>query len=103
MWAAKTLLLNNLGKPHEPEEMTIYSLKYFAKTFGKNRVSLSKKKEIDKTELINEYVDVALNHVKESVKNIRKGDFPLTKFIENNEKVCRFCNYKTICRIDSVK
>ncbi len=103
VWAAKTLLMNNLNTNYEPEAMSIYSLKYFEKTFGKNPVSLSRKKEFDKTELINEYVDIALSHVKDSVENIRRGNFPITKFIDNNEKVCRYCNYKTICRIDSVK
>ncbi len=103
VWAAKTLLMNNLNTNYEPEAMSIYSLKYFEKTFGKTPVSLSRKKEFDKTELINEYVDIALSHVKDSVENIRRGNFPITKFIDNNEKVCRYCNYKTICRIDSVK
>ena len=103
VWAAKTLLLNTLNVEQNPEAMSIYSLKYVEKTFGKNRVSLSRKKDINKTELINNYVEIALAHVKESVKNIRKGNFQLTKFMENTEKVCRFCNYKTICRIDSLK
>ncbi|MDA3860093.1 MAG: PD-(D/E)XK nuclease family protein [Melioribacteraceae bacterium] len=103
VWAAKTLLLNNSDTEQNPEAMTIYSLKYMEKTFGKNRVSLSRKKDANQTDLIEGFVDTALNHVRESVANIRKGNFPLTKFIDNTEKVCRFCNYKMICRIDAVK
>ncbi len=103
VWAAKSLLLNTLNTSYEPEAMSIYSLKYVEQTFGKNRVSLSRKHNVNKTELINDYVEIALNHVKDSVKNIRKGNFPLTKFMEKKEKICRFCNYKTICRIDSIK
>lgn len=102
VWAAKTLLLNNLDESYEAEAMSIYSLKYKEKLFGKNRVSLSRKRDVNQTELIDEMVDIALGHVKDSVKNIRKGNFPLTKFIQNSEKVCKFCNYNMICRIDSV-
>ncbi|MCK5456244.1 MAG: PD-(D/E)XK nuclease family protein, partial [Melioribacteraceae bacterium] len=36
VWAAKTLLLNNSKREYSAEAMTIYSLKYMEKTFGKN-------------------------------------------------------------------
>ncbi|MBU0476014.1 MAG: PD-(D/E)XK nuclease family protein [Bacteroidetes bacterium] len=103
VWAAKTLLLNNTEEIYDAEAMTIYSLKYKDDIFGKNKVSLSQKKNISQAELIEEYVNIALGYVKNSVENIRKGHFPLTRFLDNNEKVCKFCNYKMICRIDSIK
>jgi ATP-dependent helicase/nuclease subunit B len=104
VWAAKTLLLEKSKENFQSESMAIYSLKYADENFGKNKVSLSRKKNgVDFTALLNEYVDIALTHVKESVAGIRKGEFPLTRFIENNEKVCKYCNYKMICRIDSIK
>ncbi len=104
VWATKTLLLSKTKENYNSEAMGIYSLNYTDENFGKNRVSLTrKKKDVDFAALLNEYVDIALSHVKNSVKGIRAGEFPLTKFIEDNEKVCRFCNYKMICRIDSVK
>jgi ATP-dependent helicase/nuclease subunit B len=102
VWAAKTLLLNNVESKYDAEAMSIYSLKYKEDLFGKNPVSLSRKKDVNQTELIDELVDIAIDHVRDSVKNIRKGNFPLTKFIDNSEKVCKFCNYKMICRIDAV-
>lgn len=106
VWAAKTLLFNNTRTEYTPVAMSIYTLKYAESKFGKNRVSLTKKKKIEQnelTELINEYVDIALNHVRESIANIRRGNFPLTRFLDETEKVCRYCPYKTICRIDSIK
>lgn len=103
VWAAKTLLHNTDGKFYNAEAMTIYSLKYQENIFGKNKVSLSRKKEENQSDLIDEFVDVALGHVKNAVENIRKGNFPLTKYIDNNEKVCKFCSYKMICRINSIK
>ena len=104
VWAAKTLLLEKANENYESKSMSIYSLKYADEKFGKNRVSLTKKKkDVDLGAILNEYVDIALAHVKESVAGIREGKFPLTKFIENNEKVCKFCSYKAICRIDEIK
>jgi ATP-dependent helicase/DNAse subunit B len=103
VWAAKSLLLNNLNDNFDAEAMTIYTLNYKGDKFGKNRVSLSRSKSANQSELIDKYVDIALEHVKNSVKNIRKGNFPLTKFMENTEKICKFCNYKMICRIDAIK
>jgi len=103
VWAAKTLLHNNDSKVYNAEAMIIYSLKYQENSFGKNKVSLSQKKDVNHSDLINEYVDIALEHVKNTVKNIRNGNFPLTKYLNNNEKVCKFCSYKMICRINSIK
>ena len=103
VWAAKELLMSKTDENFNPVAMTIYSLKYSQNIFGKKEVSLSRKKNVNKTDLINEYVSIALEHVKESVKDIRAGAFPLTKFIDDRDKVCRFCSYKTICRVESVK
>lgn len=103
VWAAKSLLLNNLSDNFDAEAMTIYTLNYKGDKFGKNPVSLSRGKSANKSEMIDKYVDIALEHVKNSVKNIRKGNFPLTKFMDNTEKICKFCNYKMICRIDAIK
>lgn len=102
IWAVKTLLNDELGEEYSPKAMSIYNLKYQEDIFGRNPVSVSRSRKIDfdPTPALNELVDIALDHVKKSVENIMAGNFPLTPFIEEKDKVCRYCNYNTICRIE---
>lgn len=102
IWAVKTLLNDELGEEYSPKAMSIYNLKYQEDYFGRNPfyISGSRKADFDPTPALNELVDIALDHVKKSVENIMAGNFPLTPFIEEKDKVCRYCNYNTICRIE---
>ena len=103
IWAVKTLLSNQFGDEYSPMAMTIYNLKYKEDIFGKNSVSLGGRgANFNPTPVLNYLVDIALNHVKRSVENILAGNFPLTPFIADKEKVCRYCDYTTICRIDEL-
>ncbi len=102
VWATKELLLNSTEENFNPLAMTIYSLKFQKDKFGKNPVFFKRGNNVDYTEIINEYVEIALEHVKSAVQSIRKGDFPITPFLENRDKACRFCNYNMICRIDGI-
>ena len=102
VWAAKELLLNRTEKEFNPIAMTIYSLKFQKDKFGKNPVFLKRGNNVNYSEIINEYVDIALEHVRTAVHSIRKGEFPVTPFLDNREKACRFCNYNMICRIDGI-
>jgi len=103
VWAAKALLFNRTEKEFNPMAMTIYSLKFQKDLFGKKPVFFKRGSNIDNSEIINEYVDIALDHVKSAVESIRKGEFPITPFLDNRDKACRFCNYNMICRIDGIK
>ncbi|MCF6269661.1 MAG: PD-(D/E)XK nuclease family protein [Melioribacteraceae bacterium] len=102
IWAAKELLLNNTEVKFKPQAMTIYSLKFQKNIFGKNPVYLGRGSNVDYSEIIDEYVEIALEHVKAAVYSIRKGEFPITPFLDNRDKVCRFCNYNMICRVDGI-
>ena len=103
VWAAKELLLKRTEEEFTPQAMTIYSLKFQENKFGKRPISLTQKKNVDITPLINDYVDIALNHVRDAANSIRKGEFPITNFLTEREKSCRFCNYNKICRVDGIK
>ncbi|VAX20862.1 ATP-dependent nuclease, subunit B [hydrothermal vent metagenome] len=102
IWAVKTLLSEKLDEEYLPKAMSIYNLKFQEGYFGRNSVSLSRKKDFDPTEALNELVEIALEHVKKSVDNILEGNFPLTQFLDDKEKICRYCNFNTICRIDEL-
>ena len=97
------MLLKNSEDDFNPLAMTIYTLKFQKDNFGKHPLHLGGGKNADQSQLINEYVDIAIDYVKEAVNNIRRGAFPITEFLDSREKVCRFCNYKMICRVDGIK
>ncbi len=103
VWAVKELLLNRTKEELNPIAMTIYSLKFQKDKFGKNPVFFKRGRDVDYSEIINEYVEIALEHVKSAVRSIRKGEFPITPFLDNRDKACRFCNYNMICRIDGIE
>ena len=103
VWAVKTLLSNKLGEEYSPKAMTIYNLKYKENIFGKNTVSVGGRgSNFDPTPKLIDLVDQALNHIKESVENILDGNFPLTPFIDEKDKICRYCNFNTVCRVDEL-
>ena len=102
VWAAKTLLDKKFEQDFFSEALTIYSLKYNSNDFGKKPISLSRKKNIDTAEIINELVENSLEFIKESVKNISEGKFSLTSFMNDREKVCMYCDFNTICRVDEI-
>ncbi len=104
VWAVKTLLQEQLGEEYSPKAMSIYNLKYQETIFGKNAVSISRSRtaDFDPTSDLNQLVDKALHHVKKSVDNIINGNFPITPFSDEKDKICRFCNFNTICRVDEL-
>lgn len=104
IWAVKTLLSEKLDEEYLPKAMSIYNLKFQEGYFGRNSVSVSRsrKADFDPTPALSELVDIALEYVKNSVENIIAGNFPLTKFFDEKEKICRYCNFNTICRIDEL-
>ncbi len=99
----KDFLIEKYGEDYSPVFMSIYSLVYNNKKFGKQFVSLSRKKDADFAELIDELIEVTANHVKNYVGKISKGIFNLSQLQDRENKVCRFCNFKSVCRVaDSV-
>ncbi len=104
IWAVKTLLSGKHGEEYFPKAMSIYNLKFQEEYFGRNPVSVSRirKSDYDPTPALNELVDIALKYVKNSVENIVDGNFPLTRFVDEKEKICKYCNFNSICRIDEL-
>ena len=101
-YAAKQLFGEN-SISVKPNEMYIYSLKYNYNQFGKTSVSLTRKKNIDPAELAEEVMTVSMEKIKEYVQAMEKGHFPLTKLEDREKKVCGYCNFKEICRIEETE
>ena len=64
--------------------------------------SVKPKQLLATNEELRELIAEAVQMVNEYVENMAKGKFPLTT-PDKVQKVCTFCSYKTICRIQTVR
>lgn len=99
--AAKSLLKYKTGNEINPGDMFIFSLKFNESDFGKNRISLTRKKN-DREALNNRLIDESINNIKQLVQNISEGKFNLTELEDREEKVCKFCELSSVCRIEEL-
>ncbi len=99
--AASVLLSKKLKKNYSPNEMFIYSLKYSEDEFGKSAVK-SKGGKDDEIQSIGKLIDNSLEHVKNYIKCISEGKYNLSELADREAKVCRYCEFRTVCRIDEV-
>jgi ATP-dependent helicase/DNAse subunit B len=95
MFAAKQLIKAQLNKDFNPAGAAIYSLKYGEKHFGIKPLGiLSSNAE--------EIIKVSLEAIEKYVNAIVNGKFNLTTLEDRENKVCRFCSFKPVCRIQDV-
>jgi len=104
LFAAKEIIKSELDEDYKPAGGMIYSLKYRSGDFGRQELKFGSK--LTDEELIGKYeelIDICLEAVKRYVEGIRKADFRLSQIDKREEKACRFCGFKSICRIREVK
>jgi ATP-dependent helicase/nuclease subunit B len=104
LFAAKELIKKELGGDYQPFGAQIFSLKYNEKDFGKKSISLKTRKS--KTENIEEEINsaaemikICLEMVNKFTEDIAQGKFHLSTLKNRETKVCRYCDFKRICRI----
>ena len=107
LFAAKELIKKELGKEYQPAGAQIFSLKFNEDNFGKKSISIKTRRS--KTINIEEEIDVAeemikicLEMVNIFTEDISQGKFHLSTLKDREAKVCRFCDFKRICRIQEV-
>lgn len=86
-----------------PSEVFIYSLKFSEKEFGKQKISLVSKKVENRKEEIEKLIEETLDKIENYVEKIIKGIFPLTNLEDRETKICRYCDFRKICRIDDTE
>ncbi|MEG8946334.1 PD-(D/E)XK nuclease family protein [Rosettibacter firmus] len=96
LYAASELLKDKYGYNFTPNEMIIYSLKYSEEEFGKQKISLGRSKEFQSMQ---ELIDNTILHIKNYVTSISKGRFNLSPHDDREKIICRYCQFKPICRI----
>ena len=81
----------------------IYSLKYKDEEFGLNSVlpsSKEKKLSIEEISNVNQHlINNSSDYIKQYVDNIVNGIYNLSTLIDREEKICQYCNFKTVCRV----
>ena len=101
LYAASELLAKKTNQKYSPNEIFIYSLKYAIDDFGKDKVKTKGNKD-DEIQSVEQLVQKSISHVKNYIASISEGKFNLSQLEERENKVCRFCEFRTVCRIDEV-
>jgi ATP-dependent helicase/nuclease subunit B len=109
LYAAKELIkaqLDSANNEYEPSGAEIYSLKFSDAEFGRQIVKLlparAKYSEEQLIESYKEMIDICLAAIKKYVEAISEGKFNLSMLDDRESKVCRFCSFRPICRIQDI-
>lgn len=105
MYAAKHLIQAQLQKDYEPASGEIYSLKYQAGKFGPMPISLKRGKTTHEENIqqITQLINICIEAVKKYIRAIQEGKFHLSELEDRESKVCQYCNFRPICRIQEVE
>lgn len=83
-----------------PSEVYLYSLKFKQGEFGKHKITLVNKKADDTEKEIESLFENTLNKIENYIEHIVKGEFPLTNLEDRQKKVCNYCDFNKICRVE---
>ncbi len=106
LYAAKEMIKAQLNLEYEPAGAVIYSLKFSDEDFGEHLISqLTARSKPDDEKLTNAYkelIEICLDMIKKYVKEITEGKFNLSTLKDRENIVCRYCNFRPICRIQEL-
>lgn len=104
LYAAKELIKAQLEKDSVPVAGEIYSLKYKNEEFGKKKVKPVIKK-LDEDKLIEEnekLIEDCVINVEGYVRQITEGKFNLSTLSNRENEICKYCGFKSVCRIQEI-
>jgi hypothetical protein len=108
LFAAKELIKAQLklNGEYEPSGAEIYSLKFSDKDFGRQLVKLlNPRAKFTEEQLIESYknmIEICLSAIRKYVTDISEGKFNLSMLDDRESKVCGFCSFRPICRIQEL-
>jgi len=104
LYAAKELIKSQLHKNYKPFGAEIFSLKFNQKDFGSKYAGISRAiNDKDKmVSLAEEMIKICIESIKKYVKEISSGKFNLSRLEDRENMVCKYCNFRSICRIQDV-
>jgi len=105
LYASKILIEAELNKEFNPAVAIIYSLKLSNKEFGEKKIHISNSRTPSEDELLKsneELIKICNEFIPAYVEKIAEGKFNLSTLEDRENKVCRFCDFKSICRIQDI-
>jgi ATP-dependent helicase/nuclease subunit B len=106
LFAAKELISAHFKDEYKPAGAEIFSLKYSKKDFGIKSVSLKRKGKSKSIEVqiedAEEMIKICIEMINTYVREISKGKFNLSLLNNRDNKICRYCDFKKICRIQDI-
>jgi len=111
MLAAAELLDEKTGNDYQPAAAEIYSLKP-GKDFGSDpvrppRAVLYDAADAEKKQVLIDYNNRLIETCKENifgfVNSISTGEFHVSKHKDRENLVCKYCNHKSICRVEEIE
>lgn len=112
LFAAQQILQHDLGEQFKPAAGMIYSLKFSRDDFGPDEVKTIKGKSYDKAngELKGQIIKAneelilhTLQKIDVLINGISAGIYHLSELEKREEKVCRLCSFKSVCRIQEIE
>ncbi|MFZ1290547.1 MAG: PD-(D/E)XK nuclease family protein [Melioribacteraceae bacterium] len=105
LMAGKQILEKEKNINYDAQEMIIYSLNFKDEKFGKSPVNLKVRGKIsseEKNEMNESLINLTKEKISEYHKKIKGGSFHLSQLENRDEKVCRFCDFQSFCRVKEV-
>ena len=93
LFAAKELIKAQLNKDYKSSGADIYSLKYRTGEFGKKVITALSGSSAE------DIIEKCISEIEKYVTSISEGRFHLTQ-LKDREKVCRYCSFRSVCRIE---
>ncbi|MGE5350901.1 MAG: PD-(D/E)XK nuclease family protein [Acidobacteriota bacterium] len=112
MYAAREMLKSLYDEDYKPVAAYIYSLKYKSDEFGKIAVTfrtdqafceLSEEKKQEAILINSDLIKACEESIEKYIENISQGRFNLSGLKDREAKVCRYCDYKSVCRIEEME
>jgi len=106
LFAAKELISAHLKDDFKPAGAEIFSLKYSEKDFGIKSISPKRKGKNESADIqiqnAEEMIKICIEMINNYVSDISQGKFNLSLLNNRESKICRYCDFKKVCRIQDV-
>ena len=105
LYAAKEIINAQLKRDYKSYGSEIYSLRFNSKEFGPKLIKTGRTSSDAKDKMVpmaEEMIKVCIDSINKYVDEIVSGKFNLSELEDRENKVCRYCNFRSICRIQGV-
>ncbi len=103
--AGKQILKEENNLEFEGNDMIIFSLNYKDEKFGSLPIRLkgnAKLEQKEKRELNESLLEVTKGHLINYHNKIKNGTFNISELENREDKVCKYCDFKSFCRVKEI-